>query len=185
MHLIGAVGQHILRIAREEPVPFRPSDEHRLAGCVKRHARVASGSICSEYGKGVCFGPVLAVVAELSKRHRNRRGAGNRPYVLVDPKGQDFNRYQKVDVLTPNTKEAVEATQEMKNVSPGKVGMDSRTRHSDQTGRRSSSPRDKGSGRYRGEGHGDGGVRRYAVDENRCAGQYPWPGSPWAWSGPQ
>lgn len=129
MHLVGAVGQHILRIAREEPVPFRPGDEHRLAGCVKRHARGASGSICSEYGKGVCFGPVLAVVAELSNRHRNRRGAGNRPYVLVDPKGQDFNRYQKVDVLTPNTKEAVEATREMKNVSPGKVGMDSRTRH--------------------------------------------------------
>lgn len=54
---------------------------------------------------------------------------GNRPYVLVDPKGQDFNRYQKVGVLTPNAKEAVEATREMKNVSPGKVGMDSRTRH--------------------------------------------------------
>ncbi len=126
---IVARGQHILRIDREEAVPFRPGDERRLAGCVKRHARGASGIICSDYGKGVCFGPVLAAVAELSKRHRSRKGAGNRPYVLVDPKEQDFSRYQKVDVLTPNAKEVVEATREMKNVSPGEAGMDSRARH--------------------------------------------------------
>lgn len=29
---IMARGQHILRIAREESVPFRPGDEHRLGG---------------------------------------------------------------------------------------------------------------------------------------------------------
>lgn len=124
-----ARSQHVLRIDREEATQFKSEDELRLAEFVKRQARGVSGIICSDYEKGVCCGPVLAVLAKLSTRYRRSKKNKNRPFLLVDPKGKNLSRYQQADILTPNLKEVVEATWEMKGVPTGEAGIDSRARY--------------------------------------------------------
>lgn len=58
--------------------------------------------IVSDYGKG-------AVSEEFMRRFMSLvDGCTPRPLVLVDPKTANYDRYQGVDLLTPNTKEAGE-----------------------------------------------------------------------------
>ncbi len=69
----------------------------KLPGCIAK----ADAVILSDYGKGLLCERVISAVISAAR-------ARNVP-VLVDPKGNDFSRYQGATLVTPNRKEAEEA----------------------------------------------------------------------------
>jgi len=74
---------------------------------VLSHATSSIGAhgavILSDYGKGVLsFDTITAIITQAK--------AANVP-VIVDPKGNDYARYQGASLVTPNKKELMEATQ--------------------------------------------------------------------------
>jgi rfaE bifunctional protein kinase chain/domain len=95
--------QQLLRIDFETP----PSHEVLNAKLVDFHARLplADVVVLSDYGKGG-----LAHIAEMI---RSARAAGK--LVLVDPKGDDYARYQGATLLTPNRSEFRDVAGSWKN----------------------------------------------------------------------
>ncbi|MBU1775910.1 MAG: bifunctional hydroxymethylpyrimidine kinase/phosphomethylpyrimidine kinase, partial [Gammaproteobacteria bacterium] len=85
--------QQLLRIDFETP----PSHEVLNAKLADFHAKLPQADVVllSDYGKGG-----LAHIAEMIKAAR----AAGKP-VLVDPKGDDYARYQGATLLTPNRSE--------------------------------------------------------------------------------
>ncbi|MCT7544571.1 D-glycero-beta-D-manno-heptose 1-phosphate adenylyltransferase, partial [Aliarcobacter cryaerophilus] len=61
-----------------------------------------SSIILSDYGKGVLTTNLTKEIIKLANRHKIK--------VLADPKGKDFSKYKGAYTLTPNKKEAMEAT---------------------------------------------------------------------------
>ena len=97
-----AQGQQMLRLDREV---VRPIGEKTRAAAKKKIEKLLSqvdGVILSDYGKGFLHPELIAWIAA-EARSRGLR-------VVVDPKGRDYARYRGVAVLTPNLKEAGEAT---------------------------------------------------------------------------
>jgi D-beta-D-heptose 7-phosphate kinase/D-beta-D-heptose 1-phosphate adenosyltransferase len=68
---------------------------------LKDRAKRAKALVLSDYGKGVLTDAVLKVAIEAAR-------AAKIP-VLVDPKGDDYERYRGATLLTPNRKEAEQA----------------------------------------------------------------------------
>ena len=58
--------------------------------------------LLSDYGKGLLTNNLTRSLIEIANKHRKR--------VLIDPKGEDFSKYKGAYLLTPNKKEASEAT---------------------------------------------------------------------------
>lgn len=58
--------------------------------------------ILSDYGKGVLTNSLTKDIISLAKKNNTK--------VLVDPKGTDYTKYKGAYTLTPNKKEAIEAT---------------------------------------------------------------------------
>lgn len=94
--------QQLLRTDEEETGPLTPAEEQSLMAALRAALPKAGAVVISDYGKGVCAGPVLeTVIAEAAK--------AGLP-VLVDPKGADFGRYRGADLVTPNRAELALAT---------------------------------------------------------------------------
>jgi rfaE bifunctional protein kinase chain/domain len=95
--------QQLLRIDFETP----PSHEVLNAKLADFHAKLphADVVVLSDYGKGG-----LAHIAEMIRAAR----AAGKP-VLVDPKGDDYARYQGATLLTPNRSEFREVAGNWKN----------------------------------------------------------------------
>lgn len=91
--------QQVVRVDEEEaspladPTPLLAALPEALAGC--------GAVVLSDYAKGTL--PPELIAAALA-----RAGAQGIP-VLADPKGRDFARYGRVDLLTPNAAELAEA----------------------------------------------------------------------------
>lgn len=97
-----ASNQQILRYDRESKDPISSESEAALLGYVKGVIGDCDIVILSDYGKGVITDAVAQGVIAEAKR------AGKK--VLVDPKGKDYSKYRGAYLLTPNRKEASEAT---------------------------------------------------------------------------
>jgi D-beta-D-heptose 7-phosphate kinase/D-beta-D-heptose 1-phosphate adenosyltransferase len=99
---IVASNQQILRYDRESKDPI----SQESAKGVVEYATGVMGQcdivIFSDYGKGVITEEVAQGIIE------NARTMGKK--VLVDPKGKDYTKYRGAYLLTPNKKEASEAT---------------------------------------------------------------------------
>jgi rfaE bifunctional protein kinase chain/domain len=95
--------QQLLRIDFETP----PSHEVLNAKLADFHAKLPQADVVvlSDYGKGG-----LAHIAEMIRAAR----AAGKP-VLVDPKGDDYARYQGATLLTPNRSEFREVAGSWKN----------------------------------------------------------------------
>ncbi len=93
--------QQMLRIDEEVIAPLMPEEETQLFHLVSAALDGAEALILSDYGKGV-FSP------NLTQRLIQAGKARNIP-VLVDPKGQDFSKYQGATLITPNQKELGQA----------------------------------------------------------------------------
>lgn len=97
-----ASNQQILRYDRESKDPIDVLAEDALLSYCAKNINRCDIVILSDYGKGVITGRVAQGVIAAAK------AAGKR--VLVDPKGKDYSKYRGANLLTPNRKEASEAT---------------------------------------------------------------------------
>jgi D-beta-D-heptose 7-phosphate kinase / D-beta-D-heptose 1-phosphate adenosyltransferase len=97
-----ASNQQILRYDKESKEPIDPTSETELLFLVEEIISECDILILSDYGKGVITEAVAQGVINAAKT------AGKK--VLVDPKGRDYGKYRGAYLLTPNKKEASEAT---------------------------------------------------------------------------
>ena len=58
--------------------------------------------LLSDYGKGVLTDKLTQQLIKIAKQHSVK--------ILIDPKGFDYSKYKGAYLLTPNKKEASEAT---------------------------------------------------------------------------
>ncbi len=97
-----ASNQQILRYDRESKDPIASQSEEALLSYVARVIGECDIVILSDYGKGVITERVAQGVIASAKASGKK--------VLVDPKGKDYSKYRGAYLLTPNRKEASEAT---------------------------------------------------------------------------
>lgn len=94
-----AHNQQLVRIDREVRENLSVELEERLIEALTPLLEEADAVVLSDYAKGVLSGRTIQIIVEC---------AGEK--VLVDPKGRDFNRYKGCRLITPNRREAEEAT---------------------------------------------------------------------------
>ena len=97
---IMASHQQVVRIDKESVVKINLEDE--LVSKVKENLANFKAVLLSDYGKGVLSEKVCQEIINECVRL-------NIP-VLIDPKGSDYSKYKNATLLTPNKKEASEAT---------------------------------------------------------------------------
>jgi D-beta-D-heptose 7-phosphate kinase/D-beta-D-heptose 1-phosphate adenosyltransferase len=93
-----SANQHVLRIDRETRSDIRPKTFKRIRKYVEKQVPLMDVVLISDYGKGLVTRDLVSDVAETA----NRFGIP----VIADPKGLDFSKYEGVNLLTPNQKEA-------------------------------------------------------------------------------
>lgn len=97
-----ASNQQILRYDKESKDSIALQSEKSVVSYVESVIGECDIVIISDYGKGVITDAVAGGVIAAAK------SAGKK--VLVDPKGKDYRKYSGAYLLTPNKKEASEAT---------------------------------------------------------------------------
>jgi D-beta-D-heptose 7-phosphate kinase/D-beta-D-heptose 1-phosphate adenosyltransferase len=97
-----ASNQQILRYDKESKDSIDITSETAITAYVESVLDGCDIVILSDYGKGVITDAVAGGVIAAA------RAAGKK--VLVDPKGKDYRKYRGAYLLTPNKKEASEAT---------------------------------------------------------------------------
>lgn len=97
-----ASNQQILRYDKESKNAINAASEQAVITYVESVIGACDIIILSDYGKGVITETVAAGVITAA------RNVGKK--VLVDPKGKDYRKYRGAYLLTPNKKEASEAT---------------------------------------------------------------------------
>lgn len=97
-----ASNQQILRYDKESKEGIDKASERGIVSYVIDVIDTCDIVILSDYGKGVITDAVAGGVIAAA------RAAGKK--VLVDPKGKDYRKYRGAYLLTPNKKEASEAT---------------------------------------------------------------------------
>jgi len=97
-----AQGQQMLRLDYEVTRCISDATREKALGKIRAMLPKCGGVILSDYGKGF-------LTPELARQIIDAASAAGRP-VFVDPKGSDYARYRGATVLTPNQKEASEAS---------------------------------------------------------------------------
>ncbi len=94
--------QQILRYDNESKETISAESVEKILKAIEKDLFVIDMIILSDYGKGVVSEPLSQAVIALAKEKGIK--------VLVDPKGTDYSKYRGAHMLTPNKKEASEAT---------------------------------------------------------------------------
>ena len=97
-----AAHQQILRYDNESKESIEEASVSKIVKAIEKDLFVTDMIILSDYGKGVVSETLAQEVIVLAK--------ANNVKVLVDPKGSDYSKYRGAHMLTPNKKEASEAT---------------------------------------------------------------------------
>jgi D-beta-D-heptose 7-phosphate kinase/D-beta-D-heptose 1-phosphate adenosyltransferase len=97
-----AAHQQIVRIDRESKDALDSSFEVRIIGWLKENASNFNVLVVSDYLKGVLTPAVIAAIVTLGNELKIP--------VVVDPKGSDYSKYRGATILTPNRKEAEQAS---------------------------------------------------------------------------
>lgn len=97
-----ASNQQILRYDKESKDAITAASVQKILDAVRGMLSSIDIVILSDYGKGVITPELAQGVISLARENGKR--------VLVDPKGRDYSKYRGAHLLTPNRKEAVEAT---------------------------------------------------------------------------
>jgi len=98
-----AANQQILRYDKESKEIISSDSVSKIIKAIEKDLFVTDMIILSDYGKGVISDELSQAVIALAKSKKIK--------VLVDPKGTDYSKYRGAHMLTPNKKEASEATQ--------------------------------------------------------------------------
>lgn len=94
--------QQMVRVDREEKRKLDETTSAKLVAQVEQKIDQYDGIIISDYGKGMITEPILKGLTDLCRKHDK--------VVTVDPKIENFYLYNNVTCLTPNNKEATDAT---------------------------------------------------------------------------
>jgi D-beta-D-heptose 7-phosphate kinase/D-beta-D-heptose 1-phosphate adenosyltransferase len=97
-----ATHQQIIRYDNESKDDISDKSEENLFERFSKIIENFDAVLLSDYGKGVL---TKTLTCKLIKRAKE---AGK--YILVDPKGDDYSKYKGATLLTPNKKEAIQAT---------------------------------------------------------------------------
>ena len=97
-----AAQQQVVRYDRESSDEISTESQQTLADTFASIVNDYDAVLLSDYGKGVLTNNLTQSLITLSNNHGKK--------VLVDPKGLDYSKYQGAYLLTPNKKEASEAT---------------------------------------------------------------------------
>lgn len=97
-----ASSQQILRYDKESKEDITQASVDKIITAIKKDLFLYDMIILSDYGKGVLTPKLCQEIISLAAC-KNKK-------VLVDPKGKDYSRYKGAHFLTPNKKEACEAT---------------------------------------------------------------------------
>lgn len=95
-----AAHQQVIRIDKESICDIKCEDEiiNSFENCINKFDLV----LLSDYGKGVLSEKICQNLIQIAK--------ANKKMVLIDPKGSNYKKYKGATLLTPNKKEASEAT---------------------------------------------------------------------------
>ena len=96
-----ASGQQIVRVDYEHPTPLHPQMEKELLATLPKLLDDVQVIAISDYAKGLLTQSFLANIIQIAKRRSIP--------IIVDPKGQDFKRYQGATLIKPNLAEAIAA----------------------------------------------------------------------------
>jgi rfaE bifunctional protein kinase chain/domain len=97
-----AHNQHVVRFDHETTHPISENEAEIVFDRVKNVLDELSVVIISDYAKGFLTEDFLMRLITLAREK-------GKP-VLVDPKGKDFSKYKGATILTPNKREAADAT---------------------------------------------------------------------------
>jgi len=97
-----AAQQQVVRYDRESSDEISTESQQTLADTFASIVNDYDAVLLSDYGKGVLTNNLTQSLIALANNHGKK--------VLVDPKGLDYSKYQGAYLLTPNKKEASEAT---------------------------------------------------------------------------
>lgn len=97
-----ANGQQLLRADYEVSKAISNEMEEQVMLRVRSAIEDCKIVILSDYAKGILTPRVVAEIIKLANE-KNR-------FILIDPKGRDFTRYDGATMLTPNRRELAEAT---------------------------------------------------------------------------
>ncbi len=94
--------QQVVRYDKESRDEILKSSEAKIIENLKKNISSYDMLILSDYGKGVLTNTLTRKLIDIANENSKR--------VLVDPKGEDYRKYFGAYLLTPNKKEAVEAS---------------------------------------------------------------------------
>ncbi len=94
--------QQILRYDKESKEDITAASVDKILSAIKKDLFLYDMIILSDYGKGVLTKALCQEIISLAASQNKK--------VLVDPKGTDYSKYRGAYLLTPNKKEACEAT---------------------------------------------------------------------------
>jgi D-beta-D-heptose 7-phosphate kinase/D-beta-D-heptose 1-phosphate adenosyltransferase len=97
-----AASQHMVRVDREKKEHISQNLYKRILASIKKIIPQADGIIISDYKKGILTPKVCKEIISQANKYKIP--------VSVDPKGKDYSKYRSVTIITPNAKEAQEAS---------------------------------------------------------------------------
>jgi len=90
-------GQQVVRVDKESRKPIPKRIERKILDFIKKTINRVDIILISDYAKGVVTPTLSQTIINLANKIGKR--------VLIDPKGEDFNKYQGCFMITPNLKE--------------------------------------------------------------------------------
>jgi len=97
-----ASNQQVIRYDQETNEDISKDSEEKLFNRLKKEIHKYDVVLLSDYGKGVLTNVLTSNIINYASKHKIK--------VLVDPKGRDYSKYNNAYLITPNKKEASEAT---------------------------------------------------------------------------
>jgi rfaE bifunctional protein kinase chain/domain len=94
--------QQIVRLDRENHAPVGKATLEKIRRFVRHRSVRCHGVVISDYGKGVVHEELLDLVSRLSET--------NKLLCVIDPKKENYSRYRRATLVTPNKDEASEAS---------------------------------------------------------------------------
>ncbi|WP_288759273.1 D-glycero-beta-D-manno-heptose-7-phosphate kinase [uncultured Veillonella sp.] len=100
MRILGA-RQQMLRLDFEEPRDIAKEEAKHIITWLEEKAKMGlDGIVISDYGKGVCTPQMLETILSIAREYNIT--------TIVDPKGNDWTKYNGATFITPNVKELSE-----------------------------------------------------------------------------
>ena len=97
--------QQILRVDDEKDIEINKLVENKILNIFKKKLINSDLVILSDYAKGLLTRNLIKGIINLSKKAKK--------LIIVDPKKDDFSIYKGADIITPNSKELLNATRQI------------------------------------------------------------------------